>query len=48
MKMPRKIVVFDCDGVLTPGGFVPPELRTNKEYCKDKSTGRCNTQFTLA
>ena len=32
--MPRKIISFDCDGVLTPGGFVPPELRTNKEYCK--------------
>lgn len=32
--MPRKIISFDCDGVLTPGGFVPLELRTNKEYCK--------------
>jgi hypothetical protein len=30
--MPRKIISFDCDGVLTPGGFVPPELRTNKHY----------------
>lgn len=32
--MSRKIISFDCDGVLTSGGFVPPELRTNKEYCK--------------
>lgn len=30
--MPRKIISFDCDGVITPGGFIPPELRTNKHY----------------
>lgn len=30
--MARKIISFDCDGVITPGGFVPPELRTNKHY----------------
>lgn len=32
--MPRKIISFDCDGVLTPGGFVPLEDRTNKLYCQ--------------
>lgn len=32
--MVRKIVSFDCDGVITPGGYMPPERRTNKEYCK--------------
>lgn len=30
--MPRKIISFDCDGILTYGGFVPLELRTNKHY----------------
>lgn len=30
--MPRKIISFDCDGVITSGGFVPPGLRTNKHY----------------
>jgi hypothetical protein len=32
--MARKIISFDCDGVITPGGFVPPEMRTNKLYAK--------------
>jgi hypothetical protein len=32
--MTRKIISFDCDGVLTSGGFVPPEDRNNKFYCK--------------
>ena len=32
--MPRKIISFDCDGVITPGGFVPLEQRTNKLYAK--------------
>jgi hypothetical protein len=30
----RKIISFDCDGVLTSGGFVPPEERTNAKYAK--------------
>lgn len=30
--MARKIISFDCDGVITPGAWVPPELRTNKYY----------------
>ena len=32
--MARKIISFDCDGVITPGGFVPIEMRTNREYAK--------------
>lgn len=32
--MARKIISFDCDGVITPGAFVPPEFRTNKHYCQ--------------
>lgn len=32
--MARKIITFDCDGVLTKSGFIPPELRTNKHYCQ--------------
>lgn len=32
--MPRKIISFDCDGVITGDGFVPPEDRNNKFYCK--------------
>lgn len=32
--MARKIISFDCDGVITGDGFVPPEDRNNKFYCK--------------
>jgi hypothetical protein len=35
-KMARKIISIDCDGILTYGGFVPVELRTNKYYCSLK------------
>ena len=30
----RKIISFDCDGVITPGGYVPTEDRTNAKYAK--------------
>jgi hypothetical protein len=30
--MSRKIISFDCDGVITADGYVPIELRTNKHY----------------
>lgn len=32
--MERKKISFDVDGVLTEGGWVPPEDRTNKIYIK--------------
>lgn len=32
--MSRKVISFDCDGVITGDGFVPPENRNNTFYCK--------------
>lgn len=34
--MPRKIISFDCDGVLAEGGWTPLAERTNKVYCAKK------------
>lgn len=34
--MSRKIISFDCDGVLNAAPYVPPELRNNKYYAQLK------------